>query len=423
MGESFDPYEVFLQIPLDRRPPTAEDLLGLRGTRYDQECVQQAFQERFEHVRKYVLSDVGPHAQRLLNELAQAATVLKWRLQATASALGDSPAQSPLAVEARDPSAATSRVSESTHGGAGTRGNAAMWVAASGALTIVVVGLLLFFALPNARTTLVGEAHRGAYSEVTVGHPIGPRPVPSRSVGGEVVIDLGSGVKLEMVLIPSGDFSMGSPDSNEDGHETEKPYHRVRISRPFYLGKYEVTQEQWDAVMGKNPSYFKASKNPVEGISWDDCQAFLAKLNDRSGTSTGRFCLPTEAQWEYVCRAGSIARYCFGDGAPGLKEYAWYDANSEGKTHTVGLKRPNGWGLYDMHGNVWEWCADWYAEDYYRDSPSIDPLGPASGRERVLRGGAWFYLPETCRSAYRSHFASGFRHFDLGLRVARSVDP
>jgi len=180
-------------------------------------------------------------------------------------------------------------------------------------------------------------------------------PKPPLANHKELVVDLGGGVKLEMVLIPAGEFLMGSPDSDKDAFDYEKPRHRVRITKPFYLGKYLVTQEQWQAVMGNNPSYFAGRrKNPVEQVSWDDCQKFLGKLNGKFGEGRGRFQLPTEAQWEYACRAGSRTRFCFGDGEDNLGEYAWFGNNSgiEG-THPVGKKKPNAWGLYDIHGNVW----------------------------------------------------------------------
>ena len=175
----------------------------------------------------------------------------------------------------------------------------------------------------------------------------------------------------------------------------------MRITKPFYLGKYLVTQEQWEAVMGNNPSRFKGPKNPVETVSWDDCQQFLDKLNAKVGVRGGKFQLPTEAQWEYACRAGSTTTYCFGDDESGLGEYAWYATNSGGRTHPVGEKKPNAWGLYDMHGNVWEWCQDWYDGSYYANSPTDDPTGPTTGSSRVFRGGSWRERARGCRSALR----------------------
>jgi len=253
---------------------------------------------------------------------------------------------------------------------------------------------------------------------VTVTRPI-PVPPPATLAGKETSVDLGNGVKLEMVLIPAGEFLMGSPDADKDGQIGEQPQHRVRISKPFYLGKYLVMQEQWQAVMGNNPSQFKGPKNPVEQVSWDDCQQFLEKLSAKVGG--GKFRLPTEAQWEYACRAGSTTRYGFGDEESGLGEYAWYDANSGNTTHPVGEKKANAWGLYDMHGNVWEWCADWYNWGYYAKSPTDDPTGPAAGSRRVLRGGYWFNGAGNCRLAHRYAHGSGRRGSFLGLRVSRVV--
>ena len=243
-----------------------------------------------------------------------------------------------------------------------------------------------------------------------------PGKAPQKSGAGgktegtpkELAVDLGGGVKMEMVLVPAGEFTMGG--------DNEKPVHKVTITKPFYLGKYEVTQEQWEAVMGNNPSRFKGPKNPVESISWDNCQQFLVKLNAKSGGQGGKFVLPTEAQWEYACRAGSTGKFCFGDDEKQLGEYAWYAVNSEHKTHPVGGKRPNTFGLHDMHGNVWEWCQDWYGA--YGAKAVDDPSGPTRGSFRVFRGGSWLSGGRFCRSAYR-RIGRGYRHGRLGLRVAR----
>ena len=246
---------------------------------------------------------------------------------------------------------------------------------------------------------------------ITVTRPIPVHP-PATLADKEISVDLASGVKLEMVLVPTGEFLMGTP-----GNSGDEQQHRVRISNPFYLGKYLVTQEQWEAVMGSNPSHFKGPQNPVEDVSWDDCQQFLDKLNAKPRSGRGKFQLPTEAQWEYACRAGSKTRYCFGDEESGLGEYAWYNANSGNKTHPVGEKKPNAWGLYDMHGNVWEWCQDWYDGGYYAKSPMDDPAGPATGSDRVIRGGSWDGGARFCRSAYRYFDESGGRG-GLGFRAS-----
>ncbi len=226
----------------------------------------------------------------------------------------------------------------------------------------------------------------------------------------ELAVDLGGGVKLDLVLIPAGSFTMGD--------DSPEPAHKVTITKPFYLGKYEVTQEQWEAVMGSSPSNFKGPKNPVEQVGWVDCQDFLVKLNTKVGGKGYKFVLPTEAQWEYACRAGSTGKFCFGDDEKQLGEYAWYRENSESKAHPVGEKKPNTFGLHDMHGNVWEWCQDSYGA--YGAEAVRDPSRPTGARFRVLRGGSWNYGGRCCLSAYRSCLGEfGDRFNLLGMRVAR----
>jgi formylglycine-generating enzyme required for sulfatase activity len=232
----------------------------------------------------------------------------------------------------------------------------------------------------------------------------------------EITFDLGSGIKLEMVLIPAGEFRMGSPNSDKDAGDDERPQHRVRITKPFYLGKYVVTQDQWEAVMHNNPSGFKAPKNPVDSVSWDDCQRFCETLNKKIGTAQGKFQLPTEAQWEYACRAGSTTIYCCDDAS--LDKYAWHLANSHDRPNPVGQKKPNAWGLFDMHGNAGEWCQDFYSDKYYATSPTDDPAGPATGLNRVNRGGGWDRPSRYCRSAFRSYYGPGCRYNFLGFRVS-----
>ena len=182
------------------------------------------------------------------------------------------------------------------------------------------------------------------------------------------------------------------------------------------MGKYEVMQGQWQAVMGDNPSKVKdcSWQCPVENVSWEDAQQFIQKLNARNDGYTYR--LPTEAEWEYACRAGST-----GDFAGDLDAMGWYDKNSGDTTHPVGQKQPNAWGLYDMHGNVFEWCQDLYGSNYYAQSPSVDPRGPSSGSYRVIRGGGWFDNARSSRSANRNWFAPAHRLDDLGFRLVRTL--
>jgi len=229
----------------------------------------------------------------------------------------------------------------------------------------------------------------------------------------EISFDLGRGVKLDLVLIRPGSFMMG----DEKGDDDEKPVHKVTISKPFYLGKFEVTQEQWQCVMGSNPSHFRGAKNPVDRVSWEACQAFIKKLNAKFAHAQVTFGLPTEAEWEYACRAGPTSRYGFGDRESKLAEYGWFENNAGGTTHPVGQKKPNAWGLYDMHGNVWEWCDDWYDGDYYKKSPAIDPTGPTAVTSRVLRGGSWSDPAPYCRSSYRYCLPPWFCVCCYGVRV------
>jgi formylglycine-generating enzyme required for sulfatase activity len=237
---------------------------------------------------------------------------------------------------------------------------------------------------------------------------------------------------MELIWLPAGCFQMGSPDS-EAGHSADEgPVHEVCVEG-FWIGKYEVTQAQWQKIMGSNPAYFNsqkigegASNHPVESVSWDDAQEFIKKLNQmaqsvetpRRGVSTFR--LPTEAEWEYACRAGTQTAYSFGDDAARLGDYAWYTSNSESRTHPVGQRKPNAFGLYDMHGNVWEWCQDIYTSDAYQTHQRQNPVVVSGGSYRVLRGGSWDNVPGNVRSAFRSNLAPSFRYFSIGFRLVRT---
>ena len=305
-------------------------------------------------------------------------------------------------------------------------------------------------------------------------------------------LDLGKGVKLELVLIPAGQFIMGTPEPetpketvavgqtivavsgvcalglllvmavravlkrqrpkfslgwllvftfavsvalyggvrwhktvlswrefeaaqarNDAAYDKEKPAHPVTLTQPFYMGKFVVTQEQYQTMIGSNPSHFKGKDNPVESVSWDDARAFCKKLAEQTKQTVR---MPSEAEWEYACRAGTTTTYHSGDAEADLARVAWYWENSKGTTHPVGQKEPNLFGLYDMHGNVWQWCEDW--DDYYGKSAVENPQGPAQGIYRLVRGGTWAGLPGACWSAHRVGYFPGDRGDFIGFRVA-----
>jgi formylglycine-generating enzyme required for sulfatase activity len=240
---------------------------------------------------------------------------------------------------------------------------------------------------------------------------------PAMALPKTASVDLGDGVTMDFVLIPAGSFEMGSDENTGEGDES--PIHNVTLTRPFYLGKCEVTQEQWQQVMGNNPSDFRGAKLPVDTVSWNDCQEFFAKVKTRTGRT---FTLPTEAQWEYACRAATSTPWSFGDKDTLATDYAWLGDNSGGTTHPVGTKKPNAWGLYDMHGNVWEWCADFYTKHAYDTNAPVDPLGPPASEGRILRGGAWGDAPEGIRCAVRNTNGPDGKHNGIGFRCVLVID-
>jgi formylglycine-generating enzyme required for sulfatase activity len=224
---------------------------------------------------------------------------------------------------------------------------------------------------------------------------------------------------MEFVLIPAGKFMMGSPSGEQSKSNDEGPAHEVVIKNPFYLGKYPVTQKQWENIMGNNPSSFKGEDRPVELVSWNDIKEFIKKLNERD--SVNKYRLPSESEWEYACRAGTTTRYSFGGNESKLKDYAWYYENSGSETHPVGLKKPNAWGLHDIHGNVWEWCQDTWHENY-KEAPSDGKAWEdKSSSTRVIRGGCWNNSAGSCRAAYRFKFDPVGRIYDLGFRLLREL--
>ena len=239
--------------------------------------------------------------------------------------------------------------------------------------------------------------------------------LPLSSFNEELAIPVNSNVYVELVKVEAGSFNMGATPEMENPDEFEKPVHRVTLTNNYYIGKYEVTQALWQAVMGSNPSCFKGDDLPVERVSWNDCQDFISKLNSITGK---RFRLPTEAEWEYAARGGKKSRGYQYSGSNTLGDVAWYSDNSGSKTHAVGTKQPNELGIYDMAGNVDEWCQDRYGS--YSSSPQTNPTGAASGSDRVTRGCDWFFLAWDCRTSCRGFRASGDRFNYLGLRLVLS---
>jgi formylglycine-generating enzyme required for sulfatase activity len=230
------------------------------------------------------------------------------------------------------------------------------------------------------------------------------------------VDDLGNGVALEMVFIPGGRFRMGSPSNEEWHQEPESPQHWVRVPA-FYMSKYPITQAQWQAVMGVNPAYFKGENRPVECVSWHSAVEFCQR---RSQSAGWKYRLPSEAEWEYACRSGTDTAYFFGDRNDKIGEYAWYRDNSDGRTQPVGIKLPNAWGLYDMVGNVFEFCQDVWHKDY-EGAPTDGSVWEGSYLFPVVRGSCWGCPPAECRSAYRIVHSPNFRNFKFGVRVSCSL--
>jgi formylglycine-generating enzyme required for sulfatase activity len=280
----------------------------------------------------------------------------------------------------------------------------------------------ILFALAAVLAATAGCGKHDSGASTADGAGVQALPVMQPASGGE------------MVLIPAGTFTMG----DSAGRPDETP-HAVSI-HALYVDKFPVTQEVYEKVMGVNPSKRKDSKNPVERTQWTDAVRFCNRCSEMEGLTpcydldswqcnfdADGYRLPTEAEWEYACRAGASRKYCFGDAEAELPQYAWFKPHSQGKPRPVGQKLPNRWGLFDVHGNVWQWCNDWYGEAYYAASPADDPRGPATGTMRVLRGGAWDCTAEKCRSAYRHkefpvYSDACFGADSYGFRRARKAD-
>lgn len=234
---------------------------------------------------------------------------------------------------------------------------------------------------------------------------------------GSLVFNV-KGVEFKMIRVEGGEFMMGATaEKGGDAWDDEEPAHRVSLDS-YYIGETQVTQALWKAVMGNNPSNWKGDNLPVETISWNDCQEFIRKLNQLTGRI---FALPTEAQWEFAARGGKFSKGYKYAGSDNLNEVAWFGDNSNSQTHPVVQKKPNELGLYDMSGNVWEWCNDWYHSNYYQSSPERNPQGPTSGVSRVLRGGGWINDARGCRVSIRGYVNPDTRRIGYGMRLSLSL--
>ena len=265
----------------------------------------------------------------------------------------------------------------------------------------------------DSKTVNILEGQTATLAGVLSTNTTVPTSTGSTLSGNTITIPVKKGISIDMVRVEAGTFTMGATAEMEDPEDDEKPTHRVTLSNDYYIGKYEVTQGLWQAVMGNNPSNFKGDNLPVEQVSWYECQDFLSKLNRLTGK---KFRLPTEAEWEYAARGGNKSRGYQYSGSNNLSDVAWYRVNSGDKTHAVGTKQANELGIYDMSGNVWEWCQDWYGN--YSSSSQTNPTGATSGSDRVVRGGSWDYYAWLCRSSYR-YVAPNYR-CGLGLRLVLS---
>ena len=267
----------------------------------------------------------------------------------------------------------------------------------------------------DSKTVSILEGQTASLSGVLTTHTSSSVALGFSSSGNTITIPVKDGISIDMVRVEAGTFTMGATAEMKDPFDADKPAHRVTLTNDYYIGKYEVTQALWKAVMGNNPSNFKGDNLPVEQVSWYDCQDFFSKLNRITGKT---FRLPTEAEWEYAARGGNKSRGYQYSGSNNTLDVAWFRDNSGSNTHAVGTKQPNELGIYDMSGNVREWCQDWKGE--YSSSSQVNPTGANSGSDRVFRGGSWSGEARYCRSSYRLYYTPDYSNYSLGLRLVLS---
>jgi sulfatase modifying factor 1 len=399
----FDPYHIWLGIPPEDQPPSHYRLLAIPELESNPDVIDTAAERQTVFLRTFQAGDQAQLAEQLLNEVSAARVCLlsaeqkaeyDQQLQAAIQpALVPIPAlvqNDPLGIGDEQPTPAVPLPSRRTQSTQPIRQQPRMLAAAGGVVVVALVLLVL-------------------------------------SSGRDKPDLIVNSIGMKLALIPAGEFQMGSPDSEPD-HGDDEAQHLVKITSPFYLAVHEVTQQQYEKVIGARPwedrpDVKMGDDYPAVYVSWNDAVQFCHKLSEKEGV---KYHLPTEAEWEYACRAGTTTAYSFGDDASTLGEYAWHEKNTmdigEKYAHLVGQKLPNHWGLYDMHGNVWEWCLDW-SGPYGNEEMVSDPAGPSRGNRKVLRGGSFNAEPPPyLRSAKRSNILLPGRFAPIGFRVARSYD-
>ncbi len=497
--ESFDPYHKWLGIRPEEQPANHYRLLALGLFEDDADAIANAADQRMLLVRNFQTGRASAVSQKLLNEITAARLCLlspekkaaydeQLRKQLEPQTAPEQPAEDGAMGTVATPrgdilfpeiqaDVGASPVAERS-------GPPPLLLAVGGLVALVLLAALIWIVARPGQADLkpTSIATRDVQEPVaTHQRPAIPEPPPHRDRGEVALADAtladrsgGAGtpelppgidarqyaalqqtwaerlglpiehtnsIGMKFVLIPPGEFDMGSdsqqieqllqearrhdaPETYIERISTEAPRHRVRITRPFYLGVHQVTQAEYERVVGDNPSEFTGDpRRPVENVNWPDAVEFCRRLGELASerSSNIAYRLPTEAEWEYACRAGSTTKCPFGDDASELGHYAWHAGNSDDQPHPVGQKKPNAWGLHDMLGNVWEWCSDWFHHDYYANSPVDDPPGPSSEKSRVVRGSSWNFRDWMCRSTHRVRYFPDRRSKDLGFRVAFTV--
>ena len=442
--DSFDPYYTWLGIPPRHQPPDLYRLLGLERFEDNTEAIRDAAERQIAHVRRYQLGEHAQWSQQILNELARASATLtdaasKRRYDAELrQQLAPPVVAPPVVMPAQPPQAppvqqahpvqrvpaivirdqpdllGRSRRRQPKHMG--------LVLAGAAAVAVVLVGLGYAFwpGHTSPRPVDAGDPEPPVVSSADPGQQPSedpdqaPTTVPDAPDPSATLTD---SIGQQLVLVPAGSFLMGSADGDPDADADSRPRHRVDITRPFYLGVHEVTQQQYQAIMdGYNPSEDRAAHQPVTNVNWSDAEEFCRRLSLRE---QALYRLPTEAEWEYACRAGTSTPWSSGANASELRRAAWYENNSQGGPRLVGQLAPNPWGLYDMHGNVAEMVQDWFSADYYGRSPAADPVNLDGKGSRVFRGGNFAATARQCRADYRGAHTASVRSAKVGFRVVR----